>query len=145
MITQVSVVYSPAQSRTKTEHLSTAVFPSHRCHHCSGKPLELWHWMPNFHLIDDQAFEGVGRYRSKKHIFSWKCHIVGYPVPTGKLRNFLRLFMGHPRPFYGFSTATGKNTGSLRPKTWFLHFGMKTPLHRIGGALGLASYIPALS
>ena len=145
MITQVSVVHSLTQSRTKDEHLSTFVFfPSHCCHHCNGKPIDLWHWMPKLHLIGDRAFCGVGRYRNKKHHFFWKCLLVGYPIPTGKLRNFLRLFMGHPRPFYGFSTATGKNTGSLRPKTRFWDSGTKMPLHRIGGTLSLASSIPVL-
>ena len=49
------------------------------------------------------------------------------PCPTGKLRNFLRLFMGFLRPNYGFSTGRVKLRVKLRPKTWFLTTFVKTP------------------
>lgn len=77
------------------------------------------------HVNYQPGSRGVGNSRTKTRLSEQKPFILGVAVPTGKLRIFLRVFMGHPRGFYGVSTATVFFTGFLRPKTRFLHFQPK--------------------
>ena len=77
------------------------------------------------HVNYQPGSRGVGNSRTKTRLSEQKPFILGVAVPTGKLRIFLRVFMGHPRGFYGVSTATVFFYGFPTPQNPVFAFSAK--------------------